>query len=112
MQLVVMSRVLQGDVGFQSHFQHFLEQELGSAGGWQQAMHPDLMTDMANYNRFKPDSWQDLLRFVRSMHRHYKPILRKVSPALQQTLGRSPDGVYRYVPRMFASRVYSLYMQV
>lgn len=97
-------------MGFPSHFQHILEQNLGSAEGWQQAMHSDLMENMKKYNRFRPDSWLDLLRFVRNMHRHYKPILRKMPPALQQALGRSSDGVYRYVSCTFASRVYLLCM--
>ncbi len=101
-----MNCALQGDVGLPSHFQHFLEQELGSAEGWQQAMHPDLLDNMTKYNKFRPGSWQDLLRFVRNMHRHYTPILRKMPPALQQALGRGSDGVYRCVSSMFASCVY------
>jgi hypothetical protein len=101
-----MNCILQGDVGLPSHFQHFLEQELGSAEGWQQAIHPDLMKNMTKYYKFRPDSWQDLLRFVRNMHRHYKPILRKMPPALQQALGRSSDGVYRCVSCMYASCMY------
>jgi hypothetical protein len=105
-----MNGALQGDVGFPSHFQHILQQELGSAEGWQQAMHPDLMDNMTKYNKFKPHSWQDLLRFVRNMHRHYKPILRKMPPALQQVLGRNSDGVYRCVSCMYASCIYLLCM--
>ncbi|KAL0046180.1 hypothetical protein WJX82_005053 [Trebouxia sp. C0006] len=90
-----------GDVGLPSHFQHFLEQELSSAEGWQQAMHPDLMKNMTEYYKFRPDSWQELLRFVRNMHRHYRPILRKMPPALKQALGCSSDGVYRYIAPIF-----------
>ena len=97
-------------MGLSSHFQHILEQELGSAEGWQQAIDPDLMKNMADYNRFRPDSWQDLLHFVHNMHRHYKPILRKMPPALQQALGRSTDGVFRYVSCAFAPRLYLLCM--
>ncbi|KAL0030583.1 hypothetical protein WJX79_006412 [Trebouxia sp. C0005] len=98
-----------GDVGFSSHFQHIMEHELGSAEGWQQAMHPDLMDNMTKYNKFRPDSWQDLLRFVRNMHRHYKPILRKMPPALQQVLGCSTDGVYRYIAPKFPKLLITSY---
>lgn len=93
-------------MGLPSHFQHFLEQELSSAEGWQQAIHPDLMKNMTEYYKFRPDSWQELLRFVRNMHRHYRPILRKMPPALKQALGRSSDGVYRCVSCMYASCMY------
>ena len=105
-----MSGALQGDVGLPSHFQHFLEQELGSAEGWQQAMDQDLMKNMTEYYKFRPDSWQDLLRFVRNMHRHYRPILRNMPPALKQALGRTTDSVYRYMFWTFASHVYLFYM--
>ncbi|DBA80529.1 TPA: bifunctional endoribonuclease/protein kinase ire1 [Trebouxia sp. C0004] len=76
-----------GDVGFPSHFKHILEQELGSAEGWQQAIHPDLMDNMTKYNRFRPDSWQDLLRFVRNMHRHYTAQLAQDAACLAANPG-------------------------
>lgn len=89
-----MSGALQSNVGLPSHFQHISEQELGSAEGWQQAMYQDLEETMTKYNKFRPDWWQDLLPFVRNMHRHYDEIW--VPHALEQVLGLSSDSVYRW----------------
>ena len=99
-----MSGALQGDVGLPSHFQYFFGQELGSAEGWQQAINEDLLNNMTGYNRFRPDFWQDLLRCVRNMHRHYDEIW--VPHALEQVLGPSSDSVFRYVSCMCVSCMY------
>jgi len=54
---------------------------------------------MEQYFKYRPLSWQDLLRIVRNMFRHYKPMFRSM-PALQQALGPKPQSVFRYMLHM------------
>ncbi len=63
---------------------------------WRQSIEPELMDYMNSWRQFKTSSWQELLRFIRNMYRHYGAVYSNMSPAMQRMLDPFPEGVFRY----------------
>ena len=83
------------DVGLPGQFQVSCTEAMTGID-WRKEVDPDLLKHMQPY-RSVTSRWQDLLRLIRIMHRHFDKVKKEIFPAMHRKLEPTSRGIFRCV---------------
>lgn len=64
---------------------------------WDQALDPDLVSNVSKFRTYDPSSVRDCLRLIRNKHHHYDELPLSV----KEKVGTNPDGLFTYFENRF-----------